>query len=193
MDIQVSAKNCEVGTAVKDRAVERVARASRLYGRLVGVEVVFREEAAGRNPQPARVEVTATAKGTHIRAQGSGVDHRQAVDEAAAKFERQLRAYKNRLVDRQRRSSRPADALDVDASVLVDATPGQPAEPVAAPAEPIIARRKRFDIAELTPEDAAWQLELLGHDFFLFMNADTGRCNVVYRRHDGDLGLIEPV
>lgn len=189
MDIIVKAKNCDVPDRVKDRAVERVEHATRLFDRLNGIEMVFSEEANPRIPEPAIVEVTARTKGTHIRAQGVGPDHRQATDAAVARFERQLRRYKSRLVDRtQRAAARGTGVAEPPAELAPK--PAEEAD-VEDPA-PRIVRHKTFDIAELLPEDAALQLELLGHDFFLFTNAATGRCNVVYRRRDGDLGLIEP-
>ena len=188
MEITVKAKNCEVPSRVKDRAVERVEHATRVFDRLTGIDVVFREETNPRIPEPAVVEVTARAKGTYIRAQGTGADHRTAIDEAVGRFERQLRRYKTRLVDRNRRkASRGNGAPPAAAPTEVEA--GGPVDEDAAPR---IVRRKQFEVAELLPEDAALQLELLGHDFFLFTNASTGRCNVIYRRRDGDLGLIEP-
>lgn len=189
MDIIVKAKNCDVPDRVKDRAVERVEHATRLFDRLNGIEMVFSEEANPRIPEPAIVEVTARTKGTHIRAQGVGADHRQATDAAVARFERQLRRYKSRLVDRTQRASARGNGV---AEAPPERTPKPAEEADVEDPAPRIVRRKQFDVAELLPEDAALQLELLGHDFFLFTNAATGRCNVVYRRRDGDLGLIEP-
>ena len=189
MDIIVKAKNCDVPERTKERAVERVEHATRLFDRLTGIEMVFAEEGNPRIPEPATVELTARAKGTHIRAEGAGPDHKTAVDVAVARFERQLRRYKSRLVDRsQRQGQRGADAQPIN----TDLVPRDAEEAYEDDPAPSIVRYKQFEVAELLPEDAALQLEMLGHDFYLFTNAATGRCNVVYRRRDGDLGLIEP-
>lgn len=102
MDIIVKSKNCEISSRLKDEALQKVTHATRFYDRLLGVEMVFAEDQNPRIAQPAHVEVTARTKGHHIRAEGVGEDLRQAVDDAVAKFERQLARYKARLVDRRR-------------------------------------------------------------------------------------------
>ncbi len=191
VDIIVTAKNCDVPARLKTDALAKVERALRLYDRVVGVEMVFGEEVNPRIAEPASVEVTARTKGHHIRAVGHGADFRGAVDVAIERFETQLRRYKTRLVDRGRRGRTPA------AAHAASATNGH--GPTAAPAtaaddlEARIVRRKEFTLHPMLPEDAALQLELLGHDFYLFTHESTGRCAVVYRRRDGDLGLIEAV
>ena len=189
MDIVVKAKNCEVPDRLKEDAVSKVAHATRFYGRLSDIEMVFSEEHNPRISEPAHVEVTARTKRHLIRALGSAGDHRGAVDVAVERFERQLARYKARLLDRRRkrRRARPGTGTGgPDRDVLV--TPAPPEDRWPAPK---IVRIKHFELMPMLPDDAAVQLELLGHDFFLFTNAQTGRCNVVYRRRDGDLGLIE--
>jgi putative sigma-54 modulation protein len=187
VDIIVKSKNCDVPAKVKDEAMERVARATRFYDRLLGVEMVFSEEQNPRIAEPAVLELTARTKGHHIRAEGAGSDHRGATDVAMARFERQLRRYKARLVDRNRGRGRAAVTPMPSNGQLQQRVEDQTDEDTA----PRIVRRKRFELSPMLPEDAALQLELLGHDFFVFTNAATGECNVVYRRKDGELGLIE--
>jgi putative sigma-54 modulation protein len=191
VDIIVKSKNCDVPSRVKDEAVEKVEHATRIFDRLLGVEMVFSEEANPRIAEPAVVELTARTKGHHIRAEGTGSDHRGATDVAIARFERQLRRYKARMVDRnQGRGRAAAPSVAANGGALVDT--GSPAVDGAEDdAAPRIVRTKSFELSPMLPEDAALQLELLGHEFFLFTNAATGRCNVIYRRRDGELGLIE--
>ena len=190
MDIIVKAKNCEVAGRIKEDVVTRVEHATRFFDKLTGVEVVFSEEQNPRIADSAVVEVTARTKGHHIRAEGAAADHRGAVDVAVARFERQLSRYKARQVDRAR-------GRDRSAMPVVPAANGAPLAPEASddhhgPA-PQIVRTKRFELRPMHPEEAALQLELLGHEFFLFTNAGNGACSVVYRRRDGDMGLIEGV
>lgn len=195
MDVIVKSKNCEPSSRIKEQARDRVHHALRIFDRVTAVELLFSEEQNPRIPEPARVEVTARTKGHHLRAEGAAADHRDAIEVAMARFERQLRRYKARLIDRSRRGGK----AEVDGSRL------QPSVGVGAPApaeaesdrdaggstvSPIV-RRKVFALKPMVPEDAAWQLELLGHEFYLFLNAGTGRCSVVYRRRDGTVGLIE--
>ncbi len=196
MDVIVTAKNCEPPDRLKDQAREQVHHAARIFDRLLGVEVEFSEEGNARIPDPARVAVTARTKGHHIRAEGAGPDHREAIDVAIGRFERQLRRYKSRQVDRSKKRSRPqpapqvagqlapTDRIDGDGALAgVGEGPSDPG--------PAIVRRKAFPMKAMQPEEAAWQLELLGHDFYLFVNEGNGQCAVVYRRRDGQLGLIE--
>lgn len=190
VEIVVKSKNCDVPSRVKEEAKERLAHATRFFDRVLGIEAVFAEEPNRRNAEPALVEVTARTKGHRIRAQASGVDYRTALDAAMTRLERQLKRYKTRMTDRRRR---PAAA----AAVAV-ATAGPPRTVVVdedepAPEGPRIVRSKEFALTPMLPEDAAWHLEMLGHDFYVFTNSSTGACNVLYRRRDGDLGLIETV
>lgn len=186
MDLIVKSKNCDVPERLREEASERVRHATRFFDRLTSVELVFSEEHNPRIAEPAVVELTGRTKGHHIRAEGSGVDHRKAVDIALNRFERQLSRYKARLVDRRRRSERPQPTTK---ELLADDQPAV-ADVEETPAARIV-RTKQFELQPMLPEDAAFQLELLGHDFYLFTNASSGQASLLYRRKDGELGLIE--
>ena len=103
-----------------------------------------------------------------------------SLDLAVDRFEKQVKKLKDRLVSRSRprRSERAAEMM--------------PVEPLDLEAEPEIVRTKQFVMKPMTAEEAVLQLELLGHNFFLFNNVDTDLTSVVYRRRDGAYGLIEP-
>lgn len=189
MDIIVTAK-CDVPARVREEAVRRVEHATRFFDRLATVEMVFGAESNPRIAEPASVELTTRARGQYIRAQGWAQDHRGALDVAVGRFERQLARYKARTRGRDRRRSARGAAPP---PALGTSNGSGPAEAADAWPLPRIVRRKQFAMTPLLPEEAAVQLELLGHDFFLFTNAATGACSVVYRRRDGDLGLIEAV
>lgn len=191
MDVTVKTKNCEVPARVQEETVERVRHATRVFDRLLDVEVVFTAERAGRGAGTAAVEVTARTKGHHIRAEGVADDHRAAADAAVTRFERQLARYKSRLVDRSQGRTRSTAAVGGIAGQLGEG-PSRDSDD-DRDGFPRIVRTKHFDVRPMLPEDAALQLDLLGHDFFLFTNAATGDANVIYRRRDGQLGLIEPV
>lgn len=191
LDIIVKTKNCDVPDRLKEEAVEKVGHATRFFDRLTSVELVMRAEQNPRIAEPAVVEVTARTKGHHIRAEGCGEDHRTAVDAAVTRFERQLARYKARQQDRHRGRDRHQAPVPVG-SPLSGSASAQPSPDDGWP-RPKIVRTKQFELQPMLPDDAAVRLELLGHDFFLFVNAASGACNVVYRRRDGDLGLIEGV
>ncbi|CAN5739155.1 ribosome-associated translation inhibitor RaiA [soil metagenome] len=188
MDIILRARNCEVASKVKEEARRKVEHATRIFDRIIDTEICFSEENNPRIPDPASVEITARSKGHTVRAVGSGQDHHEAIDKAVARLERQLRRYKTRLVDRGRRprhdEGRPGtDLPDVHVNGRNGSVDDDPL--------PKIVRRKQFELTAMFPEDAIWQLEMLGHDFYLFTNAGTGEPNVIYRREGGDVGLIE--
>jgi putative sigma-54 modulation protein len=187
VDIILKTRNCDVPARLKEDARERVTHATRIYDRLLGVEMVFSEEPNPRIAAPATVEVTARTKGHHIRAEGAGEDHRGALDMALGKFEGQLRRYKTRVVDRRRGRGRGVPAANGHVAGVPAA---QDAAAELTPSAPIV-RTKTFELTAMVPEDAAMQLELLGHEFYLFRNAASGACSVVYRRKDGNFGLIE--
>lgn len=191
MDITLRALNCEIASKMKDEARRKVEHATRFFDRITDLEVSFAEEQNPRIPNPASVEITARSKRHTVRAVGAGQDHHEAIDQAVDRFERQLRRYKTRLIDRGRRSARNGNGAvttgEMPAVRRAKANGHAPDEDAA----PRIVRRKSFDLTAMLPDDAVLQLELLGHDFYLFTNAGTGEPNLVYRRADGDIGLIE--
>lgn len=206
VDVRVKSKNCDVASRLKKEAIAKVEHATRFFDRLHDVEMLFAAEQNPRIAEPASVELTGRAKGYHIRAEGYGPDHRKAVDMAVERFARQLSRHKSKLVDRRHGKgepglSEPGDTSLVPAGSVVpngdepaafegdQELPGEGERPTGSE----IVRKKRFELSEMVPEDAALQLELLGHDFYVFTNAATGECNVLYRRRDGDFGLIEAV
>jgi putative sigma-54 modulation protein len=102
---------------------------------------------------------------------------RASIDQLVDKLERQVQRYRQK---RRRRTGR-------DNGTNLAAGP-----PVSDESEPVIVKTKQFAVKPMVPEEAVLQLELVGHDFFVFENAETGEVNVVYRRRDGRYGLIEP-
>ena len=183
MRISVRGAHMRVPDKLRDYATEKVTHVGRIFDGVVTAEVEFREE---RNPRVADkeiVEVTMTTKaGTLIRATGHAPDAHAAVDAVVGRLERQVRRLKEKLVSRSHpqksrasSNSRP-EPVDDD-----DSTDG-----------PRIVRTKSFDMKPMTAEEAALQMDMLGHDFYLFTNSETGVNNVVYRRRDGHVGLIEP-
>jgi putative sigma-54 modulation protein len=151
-------------------------------------EVCFSEE---RNPRIAEkevCEVTMHGHGHIVRARAAAADGLGAVDRVVDKLEHRLGKLKGKLVGRShpRRPSPPPGSVLPDGALPGDAAAEDDDEP-----GPRIVRTKQFAIKPMTPEEAALQMELLGHDFFLFSNAETSAAAVVYRRKDGQIGLID--
>jgi len=182
VEVRVHGKRMSVGDDLRLLAEEKVARSARVFEDLGPVDVEFADE---QNPrlvaERCRVEITSKAAGQLVRVEAAGFDHRSALDLAVDRLERQLAKLKGRLVERHRR---PADKH-------LNGTP-LGVEETDSTTDLRIERVKRFAVKPMTPEEAALQMELLGHSFYLFLNAETERYSVLYRRRGGSLGLIEP-
>ena len=181
MEIAIGGRNVEVSESLRTTVEEKVARLTRFLDGMERAEVRFSQE---RNPRIAEkevCEVTVHGHGHVVRARATGPDAFVAVDRVVDKVSHRLEKLKGKLVSRSHPRRQPGPA-----SWPEEADFGDDEEEV-----PRIVRTKLFDIKPMTPEEAVLQMELLGHDFFLFTNADTSAAAVVYRRDDGDFGLID--
>ena len=196
MDVSVSARHTDVPDRLRAMAEEKVSRLSRYVEGLDRAEVHFSTAGNPRIADAERCEITIEGHGHHVRAKVAAGDASTALDKAVAKIEQQLKKLKSKL-QRQRQGARasgrslpvgdgpvPDDLVAVAAAEQADA-----AEP--EPAAPRIVKVKSFAAVAMTADDAASRMDLLGHGFFFFTNLDTGRAAVVYRRDDGDIGLID--
>ena len=176
MRLQVKSKNVELSPALKSYAQEKLGKLERHLNDNARAEL---ELAVERNPSISAnqvAEATIWTKGPVLRARESSQDMKASIDLLVDKLERQAK----RLRDKRRRG--PARH-----SVPALAVPG-----AGESEEPAIVKTKQFAVKPMSPEEAVLQLELIGHDFFVFQNADTNDVNVLYRRRDGKYGLIEP-
>lgn len=176
MDVKVHARNVSLDDEFRSQVLERLAHATRFFDHITKIDVELTEEPNPRRaPEKYRLEITANAAGQLLRIESAAPTSDSALDDAAHRFEQQLRRLKERLVDRSRRQSPvPGEA------------PSESAE------EPEIVRVKQFVMKPMNPEEAILQMDMLGHGFFLFENSESGQASVVYRRRDGRFGLIEP-
>lgn len=187
MQIKVVGRHMDVSPAIRDYAVEKVSKSARIHDRdEMIVEVVLHVEKNPSNKNKDVAEVTAHMKGFVVRAEEAAPDMYAAIDLVSEKLERQMLKYKARLKDRRNGKS------------VVRTVPGATELPPAFPeesefevSEGAVVRTKSVDAKPMTEEEAIMQMELLGHDFFVFLHADTSAVNVLYRRNDGDYGLIE--
>ena len=193
MDVTVSSRHVELTAALRGAAEERIGRLSRFLDGMDRAEVHLYEE---RNPRIADkkdvCEVTLEGHGHHVRTKVAAADPFAAVDAAAHKLEHQLHKLKTKLIGRshpRNRNNGHAAAADVDggADLDLDLDLGEEQEEPSGE----IVRTKTLASKPMTVEEAVLQLELLGHDFYLFTNASTERANVLYRRKAGGMGLIE--
>jgi putative sigma-54 modulation protein len=173
----VKGKNVEVTDSIREYAEEKLSKLGRQLADPTRVEL---ELAVERNPSISQnhvAEATIWTKGPILRAREASADHRASIDQLVDKLERQVKRYRDK---RRSRRDRQLPAA------------GIPEEAIPIDEEPRIVKSKQFAVKPMGPEEAVLQLELVGHDFFVFQNADTGDVNVVYRRRDGAYGHIEP-
>ena len=179
MQFQVKSRNVEVSDAIKTYAEEKL---SKLERQLDDPRVEL-ELAVEKNPSIAEnqvAEATIWTKGPVLRAREASPDMRSSIDQLVEKLERQVKRYRTRGRDRRRRAARADGPAAVADTLGTD------------DAAPEIVKTKHFALSPLSAEEAVLQLELVGHDFFVFRNAASEAVNVVYRRRDGGYGLIEP-
>ncbi|MDY5808549.1 MAG: ribosome-associated translation inhibitor RaiA [Coriobacteriales bacterium] len=189
MNITVTGRGIEVTAAMRSYVEEKLQAATNVLDMPMEAETVLRVEHNPSNPVPQVVEVTVRVKGAVVRVSEAAVDMYAAIDLAADRVSRQLRKYKTRVVDRRQRGAAPAPVNDVDLAELIE----QPAEPAAEEDSEEILREKLIEFTELSVDQALLQTDLLGHDFFVFTNKDTGDVNVIYRRKDGGFGILKPI
>ncbi len=185
MDITIRGKNIELTHALKDYIEEKVGKLDRYFDSINSVDVALAVEKNRSIENTQRAEVTVFVNGSVIRGEEASVSMYSSVDIVVDKLERQLKKYKSKLYNsmRDRRSGKKDAEVFAEAAVVDDEDIGD---------NPYIARTKQVILRPMTPTEAALQMELLGHDFHLFLNPDSGGVNLVYRRRDGNYGLLVP-
>ena len=166
-------KNIEVTPGLRSAVEDKIGKLERYFTEETEVHVTLSVE-----KERQKIEVTIPVKGSIIRSEQVSNDMYVSIDLVEEIIERQLKKYKNKLVD-QKQASGFFKQEFIEKEYMEDE-------------EVKIIRSKKFDIKPMYPEDACIQMELLGHNFFVFCNAETEQINVVYKRKGNTYGLIEP-
>jgi putative sigma-54 modulation protein len=173
VQLRVKGRGVEVTDALRSYAEKRLGKLERqLPDSQIELQLSAENNPSIKDSHVA--EATVRTKGPVLRARESSHDMRASIDQLVDKLERQVTRYREKR-GRRRRPSRQA-----------------PEEGIPMPEEPQIVRTKQFSVKPMTAEEAVLQLELVGHDFFVFRDADSNEVNIVYRRRQGGYGLIEP-
>ena len=173
MNIIITGKNLTVSDSLKTAIEDKLSKLERYFKPDTEVKVTLSVE-----KERQKIEVTIPVKGGIIRSEQTSNDMYVSIDLVEEVIERQLRKYKNKIVDRKQASgSFQQEFLNRDYEESEDIR---------------IIRSKKFDIKPMYPEDACVEMELLGHSFYVFTNAETDQVNVVYKRKGNTYGLIEP-
>lgn len=179
MKLQIIAKNnVEVSETMQEYVEKKVGKLSRYLPTLDEGKVEISREGTKLPEQRFIVQVTIDSRGVLIRAQEKSKDMRTAIDKVVNVLSKRIERYKGKLYDKNRGVSFARQGAAIEE------------EEIEAPKR--VVKTKRFLVKPMPVDEAISQMELLGHDFFLFIDADTERLNLLYRRDDGNYGLIEP-
>ena len=195
MDIVVTGRHCTISPELKEQVAERLATVERLRDRVFRVEVEFLADEATKDPSDAiRVQLTLRSRGPVVRAEAKASDKLAAFEQALDRLKAQLRkAADRRKTHRGLRNATVAETMPpaAEAPAEDDAEETQTVAGLVVTGDgPLVVREKEFDTAPLTLAQALDEMELVGHDFFLYQDADTGRPSVVYRRKAYNYGVI---
>lgn len=184
MRVEYQGRNAELTSRFKEHAEPRIRSLEHHFDRIGDVRVTLSLQRGWKT-----VEIMLEGDGLLLRAEERSNDELASFDKALDKLERQLKRYRERVRNHTRTPVRKLSAQEQAAE-----EPTESVEEVEeAPAGEIrILRTKTHPLKPMTPEEAALQMELLGHDFFLFFDAQSEQVELVYRRRDGGYGLIEP-
>lgn len=176
MNIIIRGKHIEVTDALKEHVMKRVGKLEKYSDDFTDVQVTLLVERDRH-----RVEVTAPVNGIILRGEEETSDMYSSIDLVIEKLERQIDKYRTRFLKRMRTKTYKDHDLG-EPSIVADE--GQE--------ESQVVKQKRFQAKPMSVDEAVMQMNLIGHNFFVFVNADTHLMNVVYRRNDGNYGLLEP-
>jgi putative sigma-54 modulation protein len=184
MRVTVKGKNVHVSDSLKAYVEKKLQKLSRYFSNIKEAQVT---QTIQRNWHV--IEVQVEGDGVFLRGEDRSPDMYACVDAIVEKLEKQVKRFKGKLMLHPREGVGAAMAAEVAPEILTE-----PLEEVDEEDQPLpgVVRTKRFAVKPMTPDEAAMQMELLNHDFFVFLNGDTQQINVLYRRKDGNYGLIEP-
>lgn len=194
MEMQILSRNMKLSGNSEEYIQKKVARLERHLREQADARLELRRTARRSETDRFVAQMTINASGATLRGQETGLTLFAAVDAVTDVMDKQIRRYKGRAyrTSQARRSAR-SQAMREDVGALLDdvATDEEDREEALEEIGTVV-RVKRFAMKPMTVEDAIMEMELLDHDFFLFHNAETDQHSVVYRRADGDYGVIEP-
>jgi putative sigma-54 modulation protein len=187
LDVVVVGKHTEVDAELRALTKEKLNRISKYANDVRRIDVDYCEEKTQKAGDSHSCEILVHVNHHLVKGTACAAEHPLALDKALDKVEHQMRRLHEKRV-RSRNGSRARGARvdgDTDADVAVDTDDSSSSD------TPTIVKVKQFEVKLMDPEEAALQMELLGHDFFVFMSTENGRAAVLYKRRDGALGLIE--
>lgn len=173
MRISITGRNIDIPDDIVEYAEDKIGKLEKYFSGIQSASVIISSQKSLRT-----CEVTIQASGKIIRAENKGSGFKESIDIVAEKLERQILRYKEKFESRKKdHKTLEPDPLSVEEESYD---------------EPKIVRVKEVPVKQMQYDEAIIQMELLSHDFFVFYNAESGNVNILYRRKDGDYGILEP-
>ena len=176
MEVRFVQRGAEIDGKLREYMEKKISKLEKFFRKILNCQIVVTHHKGSFN-----VETTANANGVILRAEEDAPEPRKAFDQSLKNLERRIKKYNSYLKDRAQLGAGEDFSFSVE----------EIAEPVSD--APVIDKVKKVQIHPMSTEEAIMQMELVGHAFFMFQNADTGDINVVYKRKENGYGLLEPV
>lgn len=192
MHVVVTGRNIDLTPSLKEYLNEKLQRAQKHFNHPLEVQALLSVAKNPSIPNNQTAEVTIKVNGNIIRGEESSENMYNSIDLVADKIERQLRKFKTRHWQRKKPNAEKEPDMLLDVSPDLDTDEAVTKALATDDIKSRIVRSKRFPLKPMTAEEACAHMDLLGHDFFMFVNSETGHVNTVYHRRDGQYGLIEP-
>ncbi len=178
MKLIIKKNNTNLSPSLKNYIEDKIKRLAKFYDNINTAEIELISQQTKSDEMSQKVEVTLHANGHIFRCEESTISMYASIDIVSEKLERQLRKFKEKINKRKRVKSvvQPEDRSLSDKPPFAE-----------------IVKVKQFAIKPMSPEEASLQMEMIGHDFYVFFNANSNVVNVIYKRKDGNYGLIEPL
>jgi putative sigma-54 modulation protein len=192
MQVTVTGRNIELTPALKEYLIDKLQRSQKHFDHALTITALL---SVAKNPSVAQsqtAEVTIKVNGQTIRGEESTENMYASIDLVADKIERQLRKYKTKYYQKGNKGKEHLHSEAIDVSPELDSDAAVSRDIALEDIRPKIVRSKRFPLKPMLPEEACKHMDLLGHDFFMFINSESNQVNTVYHRRDGNYGLIEP-
>ncbi len=186
VDIKISGRKVTITEALREQVDTKIGNALKVFDiKPMTCDVVLRVDKKRSQPDRRACEVTVFVRDNVVRVVAVANELETAIDEAADKVTRQLRKYKTRIVDKRQRAKRPEPVVEPVADLADLIIP-------ADEEDDQLVREKTVELVPMSIDEALVQIDLIGHDFYMFEDSRTGLTNVVYRRKNGGYGVIKP-
>jgi putative sigma-54 modulation protein len=175
--VRIKGSNCEVDDRLRADTEKKVEHLTHFFPGIISVDVEFSQNSSRRGGGSRKVEITLGVSGGTLRCEESGTSFRSSFDVALGKVKRQLSKRREKLYQRSRAGKNHAVPEEIEKQIQEEAA---------------VANVSRFNIKPMTQDEAVTQMNLLGRDFYVFMNAESNQINALYKQHDGGIALMIP-